>query len=148
MSAQIRGLNKQIEDEMITKFGSKIEIDELEEAVLRRLVQELRLAMLNIKEMYQKELTQWTDVFASKQVELKNIIKENTARLEVYAILNQEKTYLTQFLNQQMKKMEHVEKRVGMTEDFFFKDIERLKKVVEMQNEQIEVILSFHIIYT
>lgn len=138
MENKIKSLKKRILDEMKLKFGSKVDIDDLEEATLRRLVLELRVAMLNIRDELEKQLSSWNDTLDLKQIELKNTIRDNTARLEVLAVLNQEKASMAQLLANQTKKVEEKEKGSHRPDEYFTQDVSKLDKVVAMQRKQIE----------
>lgn len=56
MNNQISKLKADIVDLMLIKFGRKVNIDELEESILKRLVQDLRFALLKFGEDYEREL--------------------------------------------------------------------------------------------
>lgn len=139
MAAKIRSMKKKIIHEMKIKFGSKVNVDELEEAILRRLVMELRVAMLNIGEEYDKQVHEWEDIMADRQVELKNVIRENTARLDIFAALQHEKSELTKFLDYQSSKIDQVQRGDIRPDSYFTEDIDRLKNIVTMQQQQMQV---------
>lgn len=55
----ITELNAEISVQSHNRFGSIVNIEELESSVLRRLVHELRISMVNVRKGYEKELAQF-----------------------------------------------------------------------------------------
>lgn len=55
MQRTISDLHQEIADAMKLKFGRKVNIDDLEETILRRMVMKLRCDMLDIGSEYVKE---------------------------------------------------------------------------------------------
>lgn len=56
MAKQISNLKKQIKEAMIRKFGTVVDLNEVEESYLRRLVLDLRLSSVDFQSMYQAEI--------------------------------------------------------------------------------------------
>lgn len=59
MKKDLGRLKKEILELMIIKFGRKVDIDEIEEAHLRKLVLELRMSKTDIRSLYEHELHMW-----------------------------------------------------------------------------------------
>jgi hypothetical protein len=57
MVGMIHRLKEDINECMFTKFGGKIDLDELEEAVLRRLVAEMKSSRKDIIMAYEKQIS-------------------------------------------------------------------------------------------
>lgn len=56
MEGDINRLSKRINEVMLDKFGRQISLEDLYEAVLRRLVIDVKSDMKNITEFYDKEI--------------------------------------------------------------------------------------------
>lgn len=59
MAWNIEQLKEQVKETMMIKFGSIIDVDELEEANLRQLVNNLRMSQIDIKSLYETEMQHW-----------------------------------------------------------------------------------------
>lgn len=59
MEDKIYILNNNIEELMKKKFGKSVDLDEIQEAQLKKLIFDLRMSMLDIRNMYEEELHQW-----------------------------------------------------------------------------------------
>lgn len=76
--------------------------------------------------------------YGKKQTELKRSIRDNTARLELLGLLNNEKTQLTRLIQHQQDKRVHLENIVGASAQFK-QDICKLKDIVRTQERELEV---------
>lgn len=59
MVTTIEALKREIKETMIQKIGCIVDIDEIEEAYLRRLAHDLRLTEVDIKSLYIEETNLW-----------------------------------------------------------------------------------------
>lgn len=59
MEDRIYTLNNNIAECMKKKFGKAIDLDEVQEALLKKLIFDLRMSMLDIRSMYEEELHLW-----------------------------------------------------------------------------------------
>jgi hypothetical protein len=57
MAEKIHRLKKDITECMHKKFGGKIDLDELQEAVLKRLVAEMKSSRKDIRRAYERKIT-------------------------------------------------------------------------------------------
>lgn len=59
MQLNIEKLKKDIIEKMKLRFGREVDLDELEEVQLKRMVMDLRLSQLDIRSLYEKEIHLW-----------------------------------------------------------------------------------------
>lgn len=59
MEERIRKLRESIAEVMYRKFNQIIDLDQLEEAILKKLVHDLRFRMADVQKSYDKEIAKW-----------------------------------------------------------------------------------------
>lgn len=59
MMRTIDSLRESINELLIQKFGSVVDIDDVEEAYLKKLVYDLRMSQTDIKSLYVEEMQYW-----------------------------------------------------------------------------------------
>lgn len=139
MERTITRLKGEIVELMKRKFGREVDIDELEEVQLKRMVFDLRMSLLDVRSLYERELDLWSRKYAEKQAELAKAINDNTARLELLALINREKTELARIIDHQNKKREHLDNVVDVA-DVYKDDIKKLTEIVKNQNKELQLL--------
>lgn len=59
MEGTISSMKEDIAETMRTKFGKVVDLDEIQEAYLKRLVFDLRMSKINVRSIYEHELKLW-----------------------------------------------------------------------------------------
>lgn len=134
MEQQIVDLKEEINSAMTKKFGRVVDLDELEEAILRRFVYEMRTNKEDVKKEYAKKIAKVKKALATKEEELAKTIQEGTEKLNILTILQEEKNYLTHILLLQ-RKMEKQSAEKSHVD--YKKDVLRLREIARHQHEQI-----------
>ncbi|KAK5643495.1 hypothetical protein RI129_007340 [Pyrocoelia pectoralis] len=161
MRKDIAELKSKIKELMVIKFGQTIDveeveetslkalmfgrpmvnIDDLEESVLRKMVFEFRLSQEKIDNLYKHEIMLWTKLYTQKQVELAETIKGNTARLDLLGVLNKEKAEMARTIDYQARQRE---KGTVLTESEILKmsegDLDQLSNIVKNQNKELKML--------
>lgn len=156
---QIVNIDELEEKKIMETIGLKAEncitIDEMEEALMKCLVHDLRLANLDVKGMYQEETKLWTvsKIFKlnsdkmidylktrldEKRVELIKTTKSNTERIELLTILKREKVELARLIAQQPKRQEKIQD-VAHANNMYRKELTHLENITRNQKKQLEV---------
>ena len=60
MEKSIQELKEKIEILMKQRFGRVVDLDDVQEALLKKLVFNLKMSKLDIKRLYEAELSLWT----------------------------------------------------------------------------------------
>lgn len=138
MAKEEAKLRKDLLELMIQKFGKKVDIDEMEEVQLRRMVLDLRLSRLDLKSLYEHELKLWKGTYENKQIQLASLIKQNTEKFELLTVMNREKLEFTHLVETQQYKKQHFDDVVDAA-TFYRKDIQKLSEIVKKQRKEIQV---------
>ncbi|KAK0161075.1 hypothetical protein PV327_009592 [Microctonus hyperodae] len=132
MEGDINRMNKEINEVMLDKFGRQISLEDLYEAVLRRLVIDVKSDMKNIANFYDKEI-HCIKKKSDEQVNvLKNFIQENTEKLGFLKILFEEHAKLWKTLKYVHKSEESISKIEHDSE----KELEKLETILKNQCQQ------------
>lgn len=127
-------LKDNIKDAMVKKFGMPINLDELQEALLKRLLFEIRLNVGDVEREFRQKISEHKMSIQEKQIELTKTIQEGTEKLNILTVLHEEKNNLDEVLANQIKlRRKKEEKRMD-----FSKDIDRLRRISRDQLKQIE----------
>ncbi|XP_064214804.1 cilia- and flagella-associated protein 44 isoform X1 [Tribolium castaneum] len=154
MATRIKYLQEVITDKMKMKFGKVIDINEievamlkrtfgrddlhdLEEVLLKKIVHDLRLSMMDIKGLYIDQLHFWKEKISQTQKELTYVLRHNTSQQELLTYLVNEKVELAQSLMSQEKKKLHIAS-VGDITRRYSEEIEKLQAIISEQNQQIQ----------
>jgi cilia- and flagella-associated protein 44 len=143
MEQQIVDLKEEINGTMMKKFGRIVDLDELEETILRRMVYEMRANVNDVKKEYAHKISAVNREFAKQQDKLKNVLQRSTEKLNILTVLEEEKNILQTVVSNQQKMMEKPDvKRID-----FSGDLKKLKEISSQQLEQIAVSIVFCIFY-
>ncbi|KAJ9600983.1 hypothetical protein L9F63_000821, partial [Diploptera punctata] len=135
MTEQIKLLKDEIAECMYRKFNAQVNIDEIEESILRRLVAEMRNSLADARKEYDKKIIELKEKLDEKQQNLRRYIQENTEKLNLLLILEEEKNELDKILRIQKYRLEEA---IEVKPDLYKKDVEKLIKIKNEQIEQIE----------
>ncbi|XP_053686558.1 cilia- and flagella-associated protein 44 [Sabethes cyaneus] len=136
MDQQIIELKEQIIEAMIKKFGRVINLDELEETILRKFAFEMRANMDDVRKSYAERVRDLKVIYSKKQEELARVIQEGTEKLHVLTVLQEEYNNLTKMLANQKKFLERKEQEPVNYEA----DLVKLKEIAKAQKEQINML--------
>nr|CAD7399612.1 unnamed protein product [Timema cristinae] len=130
MQAEIARLNQEIKECMENKFGGVIELDVVEEALLRRLIADMKSHISDMKRDYQIHLKAKHYLVKEKQLSLSRAVQENTEKLILLTILEEEKNKLEAILRSQAYLKEHlpIDRELEQRQD-----LEKLEKIVNDQ---------------
>ncbi|GAB0093262.1 uncharacterized protein DMENIID0001_083410 [Sergentomyia squamirostris] len=135
MENEIAQLKMDIKSAMIKKFGMTVNLDELQEAVLRRLVYEIRLNVDSIAEDFDRKAAEQKRILSEKKIDYIRVIREGTDKLNILTVLQEEQNFLRELLAHQEKIRENRKTRKQID---FSKDLEKLKEISKQQKIQIE----------
>uniref|UniRef100_A0A1Y1K2A2 Uncharacterized protein n=4 Tax=Photinus pyralis TaxID=7054 RepID=A0A1Y1K2A2_PHOPY len=138
MKENIKTLEQNMDAAIKKKVGKVIPVDLIEQIRLRDKLIKFNVRNANVHIAYQQELTTLSEQVKLKQIELRNVIKENTERQNVLTEINREKTNLMQTIRIQSAKKRHLENVVVIAEQCK-EDIEKLSHIIKKQNQDIEV---------
>ncbi|XP_058463045.1 cilia- and flagella-associated protein 44 isoform X2 [Malaya genurostris] len=136
MEQQIIELKEQLNEAMIKKFGRIVDLDELEETILRKFAFEIRANMDDVKKAYAERTRDLKIMYSKKQTELTRVIQEGTEKLHILTVLQEEHNKLTKLLANQDKLME---KKDHDPKDYE-PDLIKLKEIARTQKEQINAL--------
>ncbi|XP_055624931.1 cilia- and flagella-associated protein 44 isoform X2 [Toxorhynchites rutilus septentrionalis] len=136
MNQQIIDLKENINEAMIKKFGRIVNLDELEETILRKFAFEMRANMDDVKRSYAERTRDLKRIYSKKQDELTRVIQEGTEKLHVLTVLQEEYNNLTKMLAHQKKLLEKQE----LPQPSYEADLAKLKEIAKAQKEQINML--------
>ncbi|KAF5282186.1 hypothetical protein FQR65_LT02883 [Abscondita terminalis] len=139
MKDQIKKLQSDIEDNLKKKIGMVVKIDVIEEVRLKQKLFEFELSRTNVKSSFEKEIKKWNGILKTKRTELKEVINDNSSKMNVLAALHKEKADLMEILYKQTRKHNHIDS-VVVVADKCKENIEKLSSIVQNQNQELEVL--------
>lgn len=134
MEQQIQELKDQIKDAMMKKFGMAVNLDELQEALLRKLLFEIRLNIDDVRSEFGRKIEKQKRMLCEREIELTKVIQEGTEKLNILTVLQEEKNQLDEVLCNQLK----LRRKMGVKKLDFSKDITKLRTISREQVDQIE----------
>ncbi|GLH13922.1 Uncharacterized protein GBIM_18408, partial [Gryllus bimaculatus] len=136
MRKEIKELKKIIDLTLIKKFGSVVNVEDLEDVVLQRLIVQLRTTLHDIKEEFHRLVSMLKAERRKQESVLTDLCRNNSEKMNILTILTQEKSNLSRLMPLEDK-----------TKTFTFKDLlayseelRRLRRVVKNQASQMEVL--------
>ncbi|KAF5282198.1 hypothetical protein FQR65_LT02895 [Abscondita terminalis] len=121
-------------------FGRAINLDDLEETNMRKTVFQFRVKDENVGNLYADEIRTWIAKCEEKQGELVEILKLNTAKLDLMALLNKEKRELADMFHSQMKNRKNKKIVPDKFITTFQDDVDKLKTVLKQQHYKIRML--------
>lgn len=142
MEQRMQVLRDQIKDAMVKKFGMAVDLDELQEALLTKLLFEIRLHVDDTLEgEFRQRVARGRGQVAEKKAELMRVTQEGTDKLNILTVLHEQRNSLEELLAEQLKLRKRQEEEGegdrGRLVDFT-KDNEALRMIVREQEKQLE----------
>ncbi|XP_035792074.1 cilia- and flagella-associated protein 44-like [Anopheles albimanus] len=137
MRQQLITLKEVINETMMKKFGRVIDLDELEETILRQYTFEMRANLDDVKKTYAVRTKELKKLYAKKQEELKKVIQEGTEKLHILTVLQEEYNNLEKSLAHQKILLE---KRNTAPPPTYSDDLTKLREIAKIQKEQINTL--------
>lgn len=134
MEKKMKDLDEEYDEEMIKKFGMKVNLDELEEGVLRKMVFEIQANTADIQKEYNAKATELRKEHAKQQEHLKCMVLREIERLNVLTVLQEENNLL-----QGMAIQQNSESPSKMDTAAWEQDIARLSAIAKQQKLEIQV---------
>uniref|UniRef100_A0A182N7M8 Cilia- and flagella-associated protein 44 n=1 Tax=Anopheles dirus TaxID=7168 RepID=A0A182N7M8_9DIPT len=136
MRQQLVSLKEEINETMMKKFGRVIDLDELEETILRQYTFEMRANLDDVKRSYDERSRELKKMYSKKQDELKKVIQEGTEKLHVLTVLQEEYNNLEKALAHQKILVERRKQPPPTYSD----DLTKLREIAKIQKEQINTL--------
>lgn len=141
MEKQIADLKEATNQAMLKKFGRIINLDEVQETILRRFAFEMQIEMRtnvdDIKKQYNTKINDLKTLKTKKQEEFNRIIQEGTEKLNILTVLEEEKNYLYRIISYQSRKKD--QQSSDSSHRYIGKDLCKLKEISKHQKDQMEV---------
>ncbi|XP_054742319.1 cilia- and flagella-associated protein 44 [Anastrepha obliqua] len=135
MRSEITRLESASKQEMIKKFGMIVNLDELEEEVLRRYVFDLETSAEEEFRQIEKEIARRKMELANLEEELIRETKVYSEKLNILTVLHEEKNFLHKILKAQENNFEKWMQPHKVNLD---RDVEKLTQIHKEQKETIE----------
>lgn len=133
----IQKLKKEIDDTMLRKFGTKVDMDDIEESLLKRLVADMHSIVLGLEKFLNQLQRSLREKLSEREETYANKLQENTERNNLIAVLEEEKANLRQtYLRQKKVICDETVKEDDRD------DIERLERIVKQQEWRISKLRS------
>ncbi|CRK89887.1 CLUMA_CG003434, isoform A [Clunio marinus] len=138
MEKQITDLKDETSQAMLKKFGRIVDLNEVEETILRKFAFDMQVEMRanseDIKRHYSNKINELKKSKMNKEENLNRVIQEATEKLNILTVLEEEKNFLHRILMNQARKKEvqsyHEDEN----------DLSKLKEISNHQKEQIEML--------
>ncbi|XP_008204820.1 cilia- and flagella-associated protein 44 isoform X2 [Nasonia vitripennis] len=134
MKKELESLKKEIKKEMEQKFGQQVSLVTLYEAVLRRLIYDIKANTGSMIKFYDEKIKSVKQEYKQQLQVLKNLIQDNTEKLSFLTVLEEELLKLRKTLN--VKPVS--EEEINRLESQYEADLARLKSVLRNQKKQKE----------
>lgn len=133
MDALLAELSERYEIEMMTKFGMKVDLDELEEGVLKRMVYDIRANTSQMQKEYKTKASELRSTFAVAQERLKCVVEQEIEKLNVLTILQEEHNWLSMIAANRKGEQFNVDNSE------LEKDVAKLSAIAAQQQNEIAV---------
>lgn len=141
MEKQITDLKEETSQAMLKKFGRVIDLNEVEETILRRFAFEMQVEMRanaeDIKRQYINKINELKKSKILKEETLSRVIQEATEKLNILTVLEEERNFLHRIISMQSRRKTS---RSGGAQREIFTDLSKLKEISNHQKEQIEML--------
>lgn len=142
METQITDLKDGTSQAMLKKFGRVIDLNEVEETILRRFAFEMQVEMRanaeDIKKQYFNKINELKKTKIFKEETLSRVTQEATEKLNILTVLEEEKNFLHRIISLQNRKKE--KRSSGLPHREVANDLGKLKEISNHQREQIEML--------
>ncbi|KAK6640272.1 hypothetical protein RUM44_011958 [Polyplax serrata] len=133
MKEMILNLTKEINEVMLRKFGTKVDIDDIEESLLKKLVADMHRIILDLEKSCDQKLKNIRQELYEKENEYARRLQDNTEKYNLLTVLQEQKLRLRDLIERQDKIL-CSEKE---TDEEEIKDMENLRKVIKSQESKI-----------
>ncbi|XP_046662828.1 cilia- and flagella-associated protein 44-like [Homalodisca vitripennis] len=129
-------MKKAIDGEILKKFGELIDVDDMEEAVLKKMVAQARTDYMvqQIRRKYDKIVAEEKTKLCDREDELLRVEKENTRRLRLQTMLEHEMIRLKDLM-----RVQSINKDKTITVEELETHDKDLKQMEEVLKDQLEV---------
>ncbi|XP_057334477.1 cilia- and flagella-associated protein 44 isoform X2 [Microplitis mediator] len=135
MESEIKRLKEEIKKEMIQKFGKEISLTSLYEAVLRRMIYNIKADIKEMIKSYDKEINEAKKKYREQVLVLENLIRDNTEKLGLMTALEEEQRKLRKILKHNPEDEEKIKK----VEKEYQEELAKLEKILKTQRQQKEL---------
>lgn len=148
MEKQIVDLRDETNQAMLKKFGRVIDLNEVEETILRRFAFEMQIEMRanndTIKKYYNEKINQMKKSKIEREEMLNRIIQESTEKLNILTVLVEEKNFLHRAISMQRRKKDtkpsSTATAIASSQLDITNDLCKLKEISSHQKDQIEML--------
>lgn len=148
MEKQIVDLRDETSQAMLKKFGRVIDLNEVEETILRRFAFEMQIEMKanndTIKRHYNEKINQMRKTKIECEESLNRIIQESTEKLNILTVLEEEKNFLHRAIAMQRRKREtktsSTAAAIASSQLEITNDLCKLKEISSHQKDQIDML--------
>ncbi|XP_037036270.1 cilia- and flagella-associated protein 44 isoform X2 [Bradysia coprophila] len=134
MEGHICELNRDLQQAMVKKFGMSVNLDELQETILNRFAFMIRSNFEDIKKEYAKKADELKSVLSDKKTELQQHVLQVIEKLNILAVLEEDRNYINNVLQSQQKteKLRSTRPPVNVKQD--------VAKLQEISQQQLQTI--------
>ncbi|KAJ1526885.1 hypothetical protein ONE63_008440 [Megalurothrips usitatus] len=140
MRARLRALRDQIEEAQYRKFGCVVDVAELEQALLKRFIWDLRSSADEIRSEFHSLIDSIQADVRAKFVEYKRAIERNTERQNLLLVLVEERNRLMAVPFENLHEQD--EAGADVEESPFEEDVSRLQAVVRALRARRDALLA------
>ncbi|XP_011500262.1 PREDICTED: uncharacterized protein LOC105364098 [Ceratosolen solmsi marchali] len=136
MKEEIDKLKRKIKKKMQQKFGQQISLVTLYEAVLRRLIDDIKANTSSLVKFYDNKIKSIKNEYTKKLEVLKDLIKDNTEKLSILTVLEEELLKLRKTLNVKLMSEEEINK----LELEYKSELGKLKRILKEQEKHMDCV--------
>ncbi|XP_049835089.1 cilia- and flagella-associated protein 44-like [Schistocerca gregaria] len=137
MALDAESLKIEIGEAMLQKFGRKLNLKHLAEAILKKHISEMRSSVNKLRQEYDRKVFKMQTEVQERVEALSRIIQQNTEKKNLLIVLEAEKTKLWKLLNKQKTKQGGLT-AAKLTE--YSKDCDVLNDVLRSQELEMEAL--------
>ncbi|XP_058801430.1 cilia- and flagella-associated protein 44 [Phymastichus coffea] len=131
---ELEALKQQIKEEMQHKFGQQVSLVTLYEAVLRRLIYDIKANTGSLIKFYDRKIKSIKVEYKQQLQVLKDLIQENTEKINFLTVLEEELFKLRKNLDTKLMSEEEITK----LESQYEADLTKLKTLLRNQEKEKE----------
>ncbi|XP_014209825.1 uveal autoantigen with coiled-coil domains and ankyrin repeats [Copidosoma floridanum] len=136
MRKELEALKEQTQREMEQKFGQQVSLVSLYEAVLKRLIHNIKANTSSLMKFYDDKIKVIRKEYKEQLQVLKDLIQDNTEKLSFLTVLEEEL-----FKLHKMQKLKIIpEEEISKIESQYKSDLSKLKAMLKNQEKQKESI--------
>ncbi|XP_046415054.1 cilia- and flagella-associated protein 44 [Neodiprion fabricii] len=136
MDAEIYRLKSRIRQEMMKKFGQEVSLNTLYEAVLRRMIYDIKVGLTEMVPVFEGQIKCIRDKYAEEIKTLETVIQDNTEKLSFLTVLEEEQLKLRKVL----KHIPVSEEEMSRIDSEYRGDLKKLENILKSQMEQKELL--------